>query len=516
MKTIKQKDKQVLLTFVGSHDPWSGAEPASGDGPVLSLLAAEKFDEVHLFHNGGEFLRRASDTRTTINSRSPETGVHYEEIAAIDPTDYDMLYELMHDRCVEITSQYGPDASFTVATSSGTPQMHTCWMLLVLGKVFKARLVQIIPPHKQKTGLPVFREIKPSLDRFPTIKTPEQLRRKLSIAEHKVNVLVREREALGRESAEGLAGEAPAFRKALALAKQCAPYEVPVLIIGETGTGKEEFAKLIHFHSRHRAASFLPLNCASLSDAMAESELFGHEKGAFTGALNKKIGVFEEADDGTVFLDELAELPEGVQAKLLRVLNDGSFRPVGGNSEKRSKARMVAATNRDLEALVADGRFRSDLRYRLNTAIIRLPPLRERKEDISILANRFLELFCQENSKSLKFAPECFPLLESCEWPGNVRELKSTVERAAIMSSGKVIEPADLQLIIPVTEISTASPTVGEQPVNLPDVIRDWEKDVMNRTVERFHGNRAMAAKHLGYEPHTFRQKFAKYFGRKW
>ncbi len=511
--------QKVLLTFVGTHDPYRGEVAGSGDGPVLSLLQVQGFDAIHIFYNNDDYLRRASGVLKEINARWPSTTVTYEEIRAADPTNYDLLYELMHNRCCDIAQHYGKSVDFTVATSSGTPQMQTCWLLLVLGGVFNARLVQLAPPHKLRPGESPVREIKPSLERFPKIVSPPKLQRELSAAKHQVEILTREREAIAREIAPGLVGHHATFRQAVKLAKQFAAYDVPVLIMGETGTGKEEFAKLVHFSSQRAKHPFFPVNCAGISETLAESELFGHVVGAFTGATKPKQGIFELAGNGSVFLDEIGELPLTIQAKLLRVLEDGTFMPVGSGKHQKSAARIIAATNRDLTTMVAEGKFREDLLYRLNTAEIQLPPLRERKEDIPMLAQKFLSSFCQAHGKTIAFDPKALAILQEQEWPGNVRVLKHAVERLAIACSGEAITVNDLILTKakPRKAATALTPlaNVGDTPVNLTKVIEDWEKDMMEQAIQRFQGNRSAAARHLGYEAPTFRKKCRAYFGRK-
>lgn len=520
MRKLPVNAKRVLLTFVGSHDPWRGGDATSGYGPVLSLLEAETFDAVHLFHNNDEYLRRASALLTEAHRRWPNLEVSYEHIPAPDPTDHDLLYELMHNCCVELAANYGNTTQFTVATSSGTPQMQTCWLLLVLGGVFKARLVQMVPPHKLRPGDSPVREIKPSLERFPKIVSPAKLQRELSVAKHQVEILTREREAAARDVATGMVGQHPAFRHAVKLAKQFAAYgDVPVLITGETGTGKEEFAKLVHFTSPRAQQPFLPVNCAGISENLADSELFGHVAGAFTGAVKAKKGIFEMAGTGTVLLDEVGELPPGLQSKLLRVLEDGSFMPVGSGKNQQSQARVIAATNRDLSAMVAEGKFREDLLYRLNTAEIHLPPLRNRKEDIPVLAQAFLEDFCHKHGKSLSFDPAVLAILQEQDWPGNIRLLKHVIERLAIACSGNAITTSDLTLTKPkartVAAASAPLATIGDTPINLPQIISNWEKDMMDQAIKRFQNNRSAAARHLGFAEPTFRKKCRKYFGRK-
>lgn len=510
-------EKRVLFSFVGSHDPFRGDGALSGDGPVLSLLKQERFAAVHLFYNNDEFLRRASDLLKALRAGGDETEVAYESIPALDPTDYETLYEQMQHRCLDLRKQHGEEAEFWIATSSGTPQMQTCWLLLVLGGVLAAKLVQGIPPHKLKPGQPVFREIRPAQQRFPRILPPDKLRRELSIATREVESLRAEREAQRRDVAHGIVGDSAVIRRAIRQAKQFAAYDMPVLLRGPTGTGKEEFARLIHFSSPRAEKSFVPVNCAGLPEALAESELFGHVKGAFTGAVAAKPGIFEVASEGTVFLDEIGELTPAVQAKLLRVLENGGYRPVGATSENKTHARVVAATHRDLEAMVAEGSFRGDLLYRLNTAELRLPALGERREDIAMLAEHFLQKFCQHHRRTVHFEPAVVKALEVAEWAGNVRDLKHTVERHAVLASGGTIRAKDLVLPSSRARGAKTAPLVSvpNEPINLTEILQTWEREMIEGTIARFQNNRSAAARHLGYEEPAFRKKCRAYFGRK-
>jgi two-component system NtrC family response regulator len=507
----------VLLSFVGSHDPYRGGEPATGDGPLLTLLAHESFAVVHLFYNNQEYLRRASGVYEALQRHAPDTRVAYVEIAVSDPTDYEALYELMQHHCLEILTEHGDKADYSIATSSGTPQMQTCWLLLVLGGIMPARLVQVTPPHKQRDGESPVREICPSRERFPHIISPSKLERQLAIATRRLDTLSREREASEREVATGLVGSSKAFRDAVAAAKRFADYDLPVLITGETGTGKEEFAKLIHFASRRKEQPFLPINCAALPEAIFENELFGHKKAAFTGADQDKTGLLEAAGEGTVFLDEIGELTLGGQAKLLRVLNDGKYRPVGSTTEKQSQARMIAATNRDLLSLVAAGTFREDLLHRINVAELHLPPLRERPADVAELAQTFLGRFAEVHGRKCSLTAEALDYLTGLPWEGNVRALKNAIERMAVLVAGEEIGIKDIRLS-PSRKAPTATAPlvkVGDTPIDLPRILEDWEQEMINQAIERFQGNRSAAARHLGYEEATLRKKARHYFGRK-
>jgi len=512
------KSSRVLMSFVGRRDPFRADHAASGDGPLLSLLAVRTFSSVYLFYNNFEYHRRASAVLEELLRRSPEVDVSYVGIPVNDPTDYESLYEEMQHKALEIVERHGKESEYCIATASGTPQMQTCWLLLVLGGVIPARLLQVNPPEKVCDGESPVREICPSVDRFPKIVSPGKLKRELAIATRRAELLSKERAAMEREVGEGLIGTSKAFRDVIAAAKSYAEYNMPVLITGETGTGKEEIARLIHFSSSRREQPFLPINCAALPESLLESELFGHKKGAFSGAHEDKEGLLEAAGDGTVFLDEIGELALEGQAKLLRVLEGGRFRRVGETREMRCYARIVAATNRDLEAMVDQQQFREDLLFRLNVAEIAIPPLRERQEDIEALAQRFLEVFCRNYDRDMRFSPDALKQLASLPWRGNVRELKHAVERLVISHPANVVLPKHLEKPRQ-RKRATRDPLpqvqLGDSPIDLQRIIDEWERDLIEQAIQRFQGNRSAAARHLGYEEATLRKKARKYFGPK-
>ena len=248
---------------------------------------------------------------------------------------------------------------------------------------------------------------------------------------------------------EPLVGASPAWLAAMDLVRRVAAVDTSVLVLGETGTGKELVARAIHERSPRRAAAFVTLNCAAIPAALVESELFGHERGAFTGAVGQRIGRFEQAGAGTLFLDEVGELPLEAQGKLLRVLQEHEFERVGGTRLLPSRARVVAATNRDLAAMVTAGRFRADLFYRLNVFPMRLPPLRERREDIPLLVQHFVGKLAPRLGRALRgFSPAGERWLRAHDWPGNVRELENLVERAALLADGPVLETPAIGLSV--------------------------------------------------------------------
>jgi formate hydrogenlyase transcriptional activator len=239
----------------------------------------------------------------------------------------------------------------------------------------------------------------------------------------------------------GIVGESSTLRKVFDLVTMVAPIDSTVLLLGETGTGKELIARAIHDRSRRKQRTLVKLNCAAIPTGLLESELFGHEKGAFTGAINSKIGRLELADQGTLFLDEVGDIPLEIQPKLLRVLQEQEFERLGSTHTRKVNVRLVAATNRDLEEMVANREFRSDLYYRLHVFPIRIPPLRERKEDIPLLVSYFVERFAKQMQKRIDRIPGAvMKALTACHWPGNIRELENLIERAVILTRGRSLE----------------------------------------------------------------------------
>ena len=268
-----------------------------------------------------------------------------------------------------------------------------------------------------------------------------------------------------------------------------------VVIHGESGVGKELLAASLHYNSPRAQKPFVKVNCGAIPEGLLESEFFGHEKGAFTGAVARRTGRFEHADGGTLFLDEIGELPLALQVKLLRVLQDREFERVGGDKTLRVDVRLVAATNRDLEAMVAEGTFRSDLFYRLNVVSLTVPPLRERIDDIAVLAAHFLRKFTAEHVREIDgFDDHALAVMQRYAWPGNVRELSNAVERAVVMSSGSTIFAEDLPL--PVVAASRAAPEVAAR--TLKALLREFEAGVIRQALDRNQDNRSRTANELG------------------
>lgn len=281
-----------------------------------------------------------------------------------------------------------------------------------------------------------------------------------------------------------------------------------VLIQGESGTGKELLAAFVHSHSRHPEAPYVAVNCAALPDTLAESELFGHEKGSFTGAVGRKIGKFELVRKGTLVLDEISEMALPLQAKLLRVLQEKEIDRVGGSCPIPIKARVIAISNVDLKEAVKDGKFREDLYYRIHVIPLTLPPLRQRAEDIELLAHYFLEKYCRLNHKKISGIDDvAMDVLQNHVWEGNVRELENTIERAVLIGSGRHILPQDLLLDAP--ETGTGHPDILS--IKAGRTVRDMEKKLIFRTLEDVNDNRTQAAELLGISIRTLRNKLREY-----
>lgn len=305
-----------------------------------------------------------------------------------------------------------------------------------------------------------------------------------------------------------IVGKSPAIHNLLAMVDKIAPTHAPVLIQGESGTGKELVARRLHFNSDRANRPYVTVNCGALQESLLESELFGHEKGSFTGAVAQKMGLCETADGGTLFLDEIGEMSLGIQAKLLRFLQEGEFYRIGGKRPIRVDVRVISATNRDLEKEVKDGRFREDLFYRLNTITLRVPPLRKRKEDIPILVDFFLKnsRFGGSAQQIRKVDPAVVEAFRQYEWPGNIRELQNTIERLKILAENQEILIEDIPFNIRMPKSRTES---GDFTIDMP--LEEVEKNHILRTLAYNHGNKTKTAQSLGITIKTLYNKLHRY-----
>ncbi len=309
---------------------------------------------------------------------------------------------------------------------------------------------------------------------------------------------------------EGIVGRSASIQRVVSMAKQVANSDIPVLIMGESGTGKELLARAIHNHSKRRKSRLVALNCAGLSESILEDELFGHVRGAFTGAQADREGRFEHADKGTLFLDEVGDMPSAMQAKLLRVLENGEVVRLGSNDPIRVDVRLISATNRKLEEMVAEKHFREDLFFRIKGATLLIPPLRERREDIPLLIHHFINLSAAKYGKEIEgLSPEAQQKMMSFHWPGNVRQLRNVVENMVVLSTEKVIGVDTLP-----SEVSPKSTAGGavigmESLAGLP--LEQVEKEVIQRTLRLNNGNRELTAKMLGIGERTLYRKIKEY-----
>jgi two-component system NtrC family response regulator len=309
-------------------------------------------------------------------------------------------------------------------------------------------------------------------------------------------------QTLAADTFEGMLGASAQMQGVFALLRKVAPTNAPVLLLGESGTGKELAALAIHRRSPRKEAPFVAINCSAIPENLLESELFGHEKGAFTGAHAQRKGLIESAEGGTLFLDEIGDLPPLVQVKLLRFLQERTFQRVGGRQEIQTDTRVVAATNADLKQLISAGKFREDLYFRLSVVVILLPPLRDRGDDVHLVATEFLQRFATQNDrKGLAFAPDTLRAIHRHSWPGNIRELQNRVQRAVIMADGKRITIEDMEL----TDAADAVPAA-----TLREARESVEREMIHRALKRHGGKIAPAATELGISRPTFYELMEK------
>ncbi len=491
----------VLLTFTGFHDPYFKGlvDQEEQPGPILSLLSARSFDHIFLFDTPST-QRVTQETKDAIAKLHRHGEVHVLEVNLDDPTNYKDIFKGLRTHLQQIIEAF-PSANFFIAVASGTPQMHACWVLLTASGEIPARILHVRPPHFVTKENPLVSEVDLSSREFPTVRSQAGL---IPIEENEVDF----------DSARiqlGIVGDHPAMQRALEIGAMLAPSQAPILILGETGTGKELFARFIHRLSGRIRETFVAVNCAAIPEDLVESLLFGHKKGAFTGAITDQVGKFDAADKGTLFLDELGELPLAAQAKLLRVLQDGLVEPIGQTKSHKVDVRIVGATNRDLRKLVRQGKFRQDLFYRLNVGEVKLPPLRERRSDIPKLALHILDRLNGSLRRPKRLSSEALSRLQSHNWAGNVRDLENVIERSVRLCRHDVLDADDLIITEPITYADPldALPYPSEG-FSLEDFLGSARKQMILRALEASKGNQCQAARLLGITPqavHKFLQQ---------
>lgn len=501
MAKRKDQNAAVLLSFTGFHDPFSPG-PVSGheqEGPVLSLVRSFPVDDVILFSTAKTRIL-TDETEKALRDRHSHVKVEVRHLLIDDPTDYLAILTSLRAEFAGL-SKHRKDAAYFVATASGTPQMHACWVLLVASGEVPGRLLHVRPPQFVAEKKPAVTEVDLARPEFPTIRS-------------KLWADIQPPEDATRRPAEiieqlGIIGDHPAIVQALETASLLARSDAPVLILGESGTGKEKMASLIHHLSDRASKPFIAVNCAAIPDQLAESTLFGHKKGAFTGANADLHGKFDAANHGTLFLDEVGELSQQVQAKLLRAVQEGVIEPPGEPKGHAVNVRLVAATNRELKQLVANGKFREDLYYRLKVGEVQLPALRERRSDISKLAISILDEINRTLRKPRRFAPEALAALHQHDWPGNVRELRNVVHRAALLVKGDEIKRDHLDLPKEPTSAALARLPEPHEGFSLDDYLKQVRKQLFQRALALAGGAQSEAARLLGVTPQAV-HKFLK------
>jgi transcriptional regulator with GAF, ATPase, and Fis domain len=485
----------TLLTFTGSNDPFSRSAQ-SGDariGPVLTVLAEREFEHVYLLTTP-RMAEISEATKAEIKKRHPSTKVDILSVPLKDPTNYLGILRQLRTHFRNIQGKH-PAGKFSISVSSGTPQMHACWLLLVASGEFPSTLLQTTPPEFLGERSSCVKEIDVSTKDFP-------------------KVVIRETDTPNEDSFDiaqvcrelGIVGEDPAFVSSLHRAATFAEFDdTHVLLLGETGTGKELFAKLIHILSRRASIPLVTLNCSNIPPDLAESQLFGHKKGAFTGAMSDHLGKFPAADGGILFLDELGELTSAAQSKLLRALDSGEIEVLGSPKTKKVNVRVIAATNRDLKAMIGNGTFREDLYQRFN-ATVAIPSLRQRRADIPRLAIAILDAWNRTHQRQRSLAPKALAALQSYQWPGNIRELSRVILQSAMLAEKAILTDKDLifeEIATPATSAPVPEPGTG---FDLTSYLENLKANIIERALQKSDGVQARAARMLGWSPQSLNQ----------
>lgn len=488
---------KVLLTFTGFHDPFapSGTTGEMRAGPILTVVAVRAFDCVYLFTTP-KAAEISEKTAEAIAERHPGVKVVILDVPLKDPTNYLGILRQLRSHFKTLNASH-PDAEYAISVSSGTPHMHACWLLLAASGEIPATILQSTPPEFVPEGRSLVKEIDIHQKDFPTITRPVDGPEPTEDDESSILSACREL---------GIVGEDPAFRKALHETFIYSQYDdFHVLLLGETGSGKEYFAQFIHHLGPRANRPMITVNCSSIPENLVESQLFGHKKGAFTGATTDHEGKFKSADRGVLFLDEIGELPLPAQAKLLRVLDQGEIEPVGSSRPVKVNVRVIAATHRNLREMVLAGTFREDLYQRFGSSVA-IPPLRSRKVDIPILSAHLLTSWNARHQNQKRLTAAAITELVRYPWPGNVRELRRVIQQSAMLTPGKVINPEDLRFEAPMrTNPMSALPDPSEG-FRVNEFLDEIKLHLIRRAMELGGDVQARAAKLLGITPQAINQ----------
>ncbi len=484
---------------------------ASGDksvglGPVAQAVAQRSYGEMVLLNN---WEQTTAENYVTWLQKKTNSQITLHNIPLSSPTNFGEIYQAASTIISKKIQEHGPGANLVFHLSPGTPAMAAVWILLAKTR-FPSELIESSQAHGVRTASVPFdisADFIPDLFRKPD-QTLERLASGLPAAAPEFDDIIHRSEVMQR---------------VILKTRRIAPRSIPVLIEGESGTGKELFARAIHDASHRKDKPFVAINCGAIPSELVESELFGHEKGAFTGASAVRVGHFEAAHKGTLFLDEIGELPKKMQVKLLRTLQEGEVKRIGATQARQVDIRIIAATNRNLIDEIAAGSFREDLFYRLAVAVIKLPPLRNRAGDTSLLIDQFMEQINRESSnepgyKHKKISASARNLLLLHSWPGNVRELQNTLTRAAVWSVDEEIGEKDIQeALLPVPSAGKGNELVLNQPmgqgINLPEIMKSVAVHYLERGLAKTHGNKTDAAKILGLPSYQTLTNWLKKYG---
>lgn len=468
-----------------------------GAGPIASVLNARTFDTVELLYN---YPNERVAPYIEWLSKFTNANIRAHHVSLSSPVDFGEIYEHANNHLEKLSTQ--PNR-LSILLSPGTPAMQAVWILLGKTRFSCTFLQSSLEQGVQEVDIPfeLSAEYLPAASKINT----GQLEK---LSDHNVPI---------DAAFDHIVTKNPRMMTLKAQAQILAEREVPVLVTGETGTGKELFARAVHNASPRKAQSFVPLNCGAIPPELVDSVLFGHKKGAFTGANSNKAGVFEQANGGTLFLDEFGELAPDTQVRLLRVLQEGVFVPVGGAEEVEVDVRLITATHRDLIQMIADGRFREDLFYRIAVGVLHLPPLREREGDLSLLADNLLDSMRAKDAflKHKIISPDAKNIIIQQRWPGNVRELQSTILRAALWCKGDTIHADDIRQSLfsrsPVKE-GLMNKDIS-QGIDIQDVMGEVAKEYIRKALDYTGHNKTRAAQLLGLKNYQTLNNWMEKYG---
>lgn len=507
----------ILFSFVGNRDPY--VENSDNEyGPVLAHLQAASYARVYLVCTGPDYIERARTVETIAKQEMDSGKFNFVNLDLESPIDYEEIYIKLKTALDTVAAQITEeDVRKTVLLDPGTPQMQTAWFLLAKSGAFPARLVQGVQA-RFTGGTYKVREVDLESDVLPDIvlQTPKPARIQHQPAKPAIEEEPENRWITGTEIQ--VIGSSETFVRALELAERYAQYDINILLFGETGSGKGIISKYIHHMSSRREKPMVEVNCSAISPTLVESELFGHKKGAFTGADYDRMGVFRAADKGIIFFDEIGDLPQEVQPKLLKAIEEKTLSPIGADEVLTVDVRVIAATNKDLDELIREGKFRQDLYERLNETNLRVPPLRERENDILELSEAFLKDWNRRYHENKKLASEAWEYLLRYPWPGNIRELQNALKNMCAVSRGNtltkdMLPPKVLAHFNEESPLVPVNPGIPDDGVDLNAVLFEIEKQYYEEALKKSGGNREQAARLLGLNGPAFRKACRERFG---